>query len=96
MFDRARLIPSFAFQQLLLISVVWGEAPYGSWGERCSRAASQGPGARTGGRSPCPCFCSLTKGLCPSQLLLRGASARSWGRRRGEMKMLPPFPSPAQ
>lgn len=49
-----------------------------------------------GARSPCPCFCSLTKGLCPSQLLLRGASAWSWGRRRGEMSVLPPFPSPAQ
>lgn len=45
-----------------------------------------------GGRSPCPCFCSLTKGLCPSQLLLRGTSAQSWGRQQGEMSMLTPPP----
>lgn len=47
--DRARLRASFAPQQLFLIPVLWGEVPCSSWGERCSRAASQGPGAWTGG-----------------------------------------------
>lgn len=49
MLDRARLISSFAPQQLFSIPAVWGEVPYGCHGGRCSRAASQGPGAWTGG-----------------------------------------------
>lgn len=49
MLDRARLISSFAPQQLFSIPAVWGEVPYGCQGGRCSRAASQGPGAWTGG-----------------------------------------------
>lgn len=42
MLDRARLISRFSPQQLLLISVLWGEVLYRSWGARCSQAASQG------------------------------------------------------
>lgn len=37
---RAKLIISFAPQQLFLILVLWGEVPYGYWGTRCSPTAS--------------------------------------------------------
>lgn len=40
MLDRARLIANFAPQQLFLISLLWGEVLYSSWGARCSQAAS--------------------------------------------------------
>lgn len=97
MLYKARLIASFSPQQLFLVSVLWGEVPYSSWGARCSQAASQGPGAWTRGSPEREITLSLLllldKRLCPSQLLLRGASARSWGRQRGEMSVLPPSPA---
>lgn len=99
MLDRSRLISSFAPQQLILVSVLWGEVSCSSWGERGSQAASQGPGAWTAGSPGSEITLSLLLLLDKRALPFSAAAQRSLspelGSPAGRDEHAPPAPQPS-